>query len=118
MPKKLSDHHHFFYPRTAWNYGLALKLRRHPYMIVEMQRIPLHEAIHANVPYIPVPNGHVTGKVLEQIEYLRELRVISDGDSPSKRLSVLIGLFSELDNDVAHMLEAQLKVINKFEDLH
>ena len=118
MRSNFSDHHHFFYPRSAWNYGPAKKLRNDSYMIVELPRDPVHEAIHSLVPYVPVPDSSVASQVLDKIEFLREKRVVTDNDPPNKRLAVLIGLFSEVDGDVSYALEAQLRIICKFENLH
>ena len=117
MSTNYIDHHHLLYPRTGWNYGFAKKLRTHAYLIVELPR-NLHEAIHASVPYIPVASGNVSSAAIEKLAFLRETGVIKGNDSPVKRLSALIGIFEELDPDIAYALDAQLKIVCKFNSLH
>jgi hypothetical protein len=109
------DRHHLCYPRNSWNYGFAKKLRNMPYLIAEVERETVHQTIHACVPYVPVPSGQACSMAIVKLHELYADNVIGDNDSLSKRLSVLINIFSELDPDVAYAFEEQLKVVCKFE---
>lgn len=109
------DRHHLCYPRNSWNYGFAKKLRNMPYLIVEIERETVHQGIHACVPYVPVPSGQACSMAIVKLHELYADNVISDDDSLTKRLSVLISVFEELDPDVAYAFEEQLKVVCKFD---
>lgn len=111
------DKHHLCYPRATWNFGLAKKLRNFPYLSVEVDRDTIHQPIHAHVPFVPVPTSQDCAAALRQLYELREDNIITDADPIEKRLSILCGIFQELDPDVAHAFEEQLKVVCRFKAL-
>lgn len=83
-------------------------------MIVEIERDTVHHAIHSFAPYVPVPTGQACSMALVKLYELYGDNVISDADPIVKRLSVLVDIFQELDPDVAHAFEEQLKVACRF----
>lgn len=86
--------HHLLWCRRLWSKGWNRTLRNHPYCQVLIPAETLHKRIHAELTYIPVPNGADSRRVLELLGWLESCHALNYDDDILTRLEFLIEAFS------------------------
>ena len=109
-------HHqlHFLYQRRHWQQGYAKALREHWYCGSYIPRDTLHRAIHSKLHDVPTPNGNVCKQVFEKLCRMENNGLISESDSPLKRLDFLIEEFDGACPATTAILQWEREIIEKF----
>lgn len=107
--------HHLCWMRRDWAKNkVALKLRNHPYCIVQIKQNTLHRYIHEHMRGIPIPRDCSVEHAIEQLRLLEKCRGIGENDSIEKRLMILQALFEHSDQATADAFGKQLELVRKY----
>lgn len=105
---------HIVFTRKRWNVGVFKILREHYYAKASIPRDTLHQVIHSEISYVPLPARSSVIFALSQLDMLESYHAISPKDSIEKKLRVLIAIFDCLEEPTADALRKQLKIVHDY----
>lgn len=108
------DTHHILWPRYDWNKGWAKALRCHWYLKVEIPKYALHQQIHHEVRFVPVPNVVNIKYAMLQLSELEKYDAIRTDDNIERRLLVMMAMFECCEPKTYEALKAQYELVRKF----
>lgn len=106
------NQHHLLWYKKSYSRGWAKLLRDHHYCKVKLPE-PLHELIHHEVPFVPVPRASSIQDALRQLEVLEDYGALNGG--VRERLWVLMALFDCIEPKTYDALKTQYDLITAYE---